>query len=37
MRPNRLHAADVADAVIAALALPARALVRDVELWATNP
>jgi 3-oxoacyl-[acyl-carrier protein] reductase len=37
MRENRLQAPDVAQAVVAALSLPARALVRDVELWATNP
>lgn len=37
MRANRLQAGDVADAVVAALALPGRALVRDIELWATNP
>ncbi len=37
MRPHRLQAPDVAAAVVAALSLPARALVRDVELWATNP
>jgi 3-oxoacyl-[acyl-carrier protein] reductase len=37
MRENRLQAGDVADAVVAALSLPRRASVHDVELWATNP
>jgi len=37
MRGHRLQAGDVADAVVAALRLPRRAMVRDVELWATNP
>jgi 3-oxoacyl-[acyl-carrier protein] reductase len=37
MRENRLQAPDIADAVVAALSLPRRALVRDIELWATNP
>lgn len=33
----RLHAQDVAEAVVFACALPGRALVREVELWGTNP
>ena len=33
----RLRAEDVADTIIAAIKLPPRALVREVELWATNP
>lgn len=37
MRENRLQAPDVAQAVLAALLLPRRAFVRDIELWATNP
>jgi len=34
---SRLRSEDVAEAVVFACALPGRALVRDVELWATNP
>lgn len=34
---SRLRAEDVAEAVVFACTLPARALVRDVEIWATNP
>jgi len=37
MRDNRLQAPDVAQAIVAALSLPRRALVRDIEMWATNP
>ncbi len=33
----RLRAEDVADMVVGAIKLPPRALVREVELWATNP
>ncbi len=33
----RLRAEDVADTVVGAIKLPPRALVREVELWATNP
>ncbi len=33
----RMRAEDVADAVLAACALPQRALVREIELWGTNP
>lgn len=33
----RLHGDDVAQAALDLANLPARALVRDVELWATNP
>ena len=33
----RLRAEDVAETVVAAIKLPPRALVREVELWATNP
>ena len=33
----RLRAEDVADTIVAAIKLPPRALVREVELWATNP
>ncbi len=33
----RLRAEDVADTVVNAIKLPPRALVREVELWATNP
>lgn len=36
-RGSRLCAEDVADAVLHAVALPPRALVREIELWATNP
>jgi len=36
-RGARLTADDVAEAVVAALALPGRTLVREIELWATNP
>ncbi len=36
-RGARLRAEDVADIVIGAIKLPPRALVREVELWATNP
>lgn len=36
-RGARLRAEDVADTVIHAIKLPPRALVREVELWATNP
>ncbi len=36
-RGARLRAEDVADIVVGAIKLPARALVREVELWATNP
>ena len=31
------HAADVADGVLACLTLPGRALVREIEIWGTNP
>lgn len=31
------HAADVADCVLASLSLPGRALVREIEIWGTNP
>lgn len=34
---SRLRSEDIADAVLFACALPGRALVRDIELWATNP
>lgn len=34
---SRLRAEDVAEAVVFACALPGRALVREVELWGTNP
>jgi 3-oxoacyl-[acyl-carrier protein] reductase len=34
---SRLRSEDVAEAVLLACALPGRALVRDIELWATNP
>lgn len=34
---SRLRSEDVAQAVVFACALPGRALVRDVELWGTNP
>lgn len=34
---SRLRPEDVAQTVLLACALPGRALVRDVELWATNP
>lgn len=37
MRADRLHHTDVAAAIVDALRLPQRALVREVELWATNP
>ncbi len=33
----RLRAEDVAEIVVGAIKLPPRALVREVELWATNP
>ncbi|HQT92980.1 MAG TPA: SDR family NAD(P)-dependent oxidoreductase [Candidatus Kryptobacter bacterium] len=33
----RLRAEDVAETVVAAIKLPPRALIREVELWATNP
>ncbi|HUI29461.1 MAG TPA: SDR family NAD(P)-dependent oxidoreductase [Candidatus Acidoferrales bacterium] len=33
----RLRAEDVAEVVVGAIKLPPRALVREVELWATNP
>ena len=33
----RLRAEDVAQAVVDAVSLPPRALVREIELWATNP
>lgn len=33
----RLRAEDVADTVLSAVKLPPRALIREVELWATNP
>jgi 3-oxoacyl-[acyl-carrier protein] reductase len=33
----RLRAEDVAEVVVEAIKLPPRALVREVELWATNP
>ncbi len=33
----RLRGEDVADIVVQAIKLPPRALVREVELWATNP
>jgi 3-oxoacyl-[acyl-carrier protein] reductase len=33
----RLRAEDVAEVVIGAIKLPPRALIREVELWATNP
>jgi 3-oxoacyl-[acyl-carrier protein] reductase len=36
-RPNRLQDDDIAESVVSALVLPNRALVRDIELWATNP
>ncbi|MCL5268346.1 MAG: SDR family NAD(P)-dependent oxidoreductase [Bacteroidetes bacterium] len=36
-RGARLRAEDVADIVVGAIKLPPRALVREVELWATNP
>ncbi len=32
-----MHAQDVADAIISVLKLPGRALLREVEIWATNP
>ena len=31
------HASDVADCVLASLTLPGRALVREIEIWGTNP
>ncbi len=31
------HAADVAETVVHCLTLPPRALIRDVEIWGTNP
>lgn len=34
---SRLRAEDVAESVLFALRLPPRALVREIELWATNP
>jgi 3-oxoacyl-[acyl-carrier protein] reductase len=34
---SRLRSEDVAEAVLLSCALPGRALVRDVEIWATNP
>jgi 3-oxoacyl-[acyl-carrier protein] reductase len=34
---SRLRAEDVAESVLHALRLPPRALVREIELWATNP
>ncbi len=34
---SRLRAEDVAEAVLFAVRLPPRALVREIELWATNP
>jgi len=33
----RLRAEDVAEVVVGAIKLPPRALVREIELWATNP
>ncbi len=36
-RGARLRAEDVADVVVGAIKLPPRALVREIELWATNP
>lgn len=33
----RLRAEDVAEAILHAVSLPPRALVRELELWATNP
>ncbi|MFQ5752677.1 MAG: SDR family NAD(P)-dependent oxidoreductase [bacterium] len=33
----RLRAEDVAEAILHAVSLPPRALVREIELWATNP
>ncbi len=36
-RGARLRGEDVADIVVQAIKLPPRALVREVELWATNP
>ncbi|RMD88301.1 MAG: SDR family NAD(P)-dependent oxidoreductase [Calditrichaeota bacterium] len=33
----RLRAEDVAQAILQAVSLPPRALVREIELWATNP
>lgn len=36
-RSNRLQDDDVAESVVTAISLPERALVRDIELWATNP
>ena len=33
----RLRAEDIAEIVVGAIKLPPRALVREVELWATNP
>ncbi|MFQ5606299.1 MAG: hypothetical protein ACE5HS_23780 [bacterium] len=32
-----LRAEDVAQAVLHAVTLPPRALVREIEIWATNP
>lgn len=32
-----MHAKDVTDTIISILSLPSRALVREVEIWATNP
>lgn len=36
-RGARLRAEDVAEAILHSVSLPPRALVREVELWATNP
>ncbi len=33
----RLRAEDVAEAILQSVSLPPRALVREIELWATNP
>jgi len=34
---TRLRAEDVAEAILHSVSLPSRALVREIELWATNP
>jgi len=32
-----MRAEDVADSILLAIKLPQRAMLKDVEIWATNP
>jgi NADP-dependent 3-hydroxy acid dehydrogenase YdfG len=32
-----MRAEDVADSIITSIALPQRALIKDIEIWGTNP